>query len=84
MEEGSLCIGQRFRVITAMGPTYSGKIESLHIEKNPVKQARLGQQVGIKIKDFTKVHKGDLVESFQTAHSRPNKSWTPKSSIIYR
>ena len=52
VEEGYLSIGQDFRVITAMGPTYSGKIESLHIENNPVRQARLGQQVGIKIKNF--------------------------------
>ena len=84
IEEGNLSIGQDFRVITAMGPTYSGKIESLHIENNPVKQAQLGQQVGIKIKNFNKVHKGDLVESYQTTQSRPNKPWTPKSSVMYR
>ena len=84
VEEGNLSIGQDFRVITAMGPIYSGKIESLHIGRDPVRQARIGQQVGIKIKNFNKVHKGDIVESFQTTQSRPNKPWTPQSSILYR
>lgn len=84
MEEGNLSVGQDFRVITAMGPIYSGKIESLHIGSDPVRQARIGQQVGIKIKNFNKVHKGDIVESFQPALNRPNKPWSPKNSIIYR
>lgn len=36
--DGFLALGQRFRIITAMGPIYSGTIESLHIgEKNHAK-----------------------------------------------
>ena len=84
VEEGNLSIGQYFRVITAMCTSYSGKSESLHIGNNSVRQARIGQQVGIKIKNFNKVHRGDIVESFQTTQSRPNKPWTPQSSILYR
>lgn len=85
VEEGCVSIGQRFRVITAMGPAYNGKIESLQIEKEAVKQARPGQQVGIKIKNFNKVHAGDLVESYQPADSKSaDKPWKPQSAILYR
>ena len=46
--EGHLTLGKRFRIISAMGPLYSGTIESMHIEKNAVQKADPGQQVGIK------------------------------------
>jgi len=63
--EGTLVQGKNFRVISAMGPVYSGKIESLHIEKDVVKEAKVGQKVGLKISDFNRAKKGDLVETYQ-------------------
>jgi len=49
--EGKIELGKNFRVISAMGPVYESKIESLRIENNAVKEAKRGQQVGIKISD---------------------------------
>jgi len=60
---GELRVGRPFRIITAMGPVYAGRIESLRIEETPVTKATPGQQVGLKISDFKRVAVGDLVES---------------------
>ena len=79
---GKLTQGNRFRVIDAMGPIYTGTIESLHIEKDAVREARKGQQVGLKIRDFNKVRIGDLVESFKAAAGQ-RKSWQPRGMIVY-
>ena len=43
--EGALVVGNSFRVISAMGPIYTGRIESLQIERKPIEKARPGQQV---------------------------------------
>lgn len=74
--------GDRFRVITAMGPAYSSKIESLQIEKQPVKRGTIGQQVGIGITGWEKAKIGDLVECYDIvdAGSRP---WQPKPGVSY-
>jgi translation initiation factor IF-2 len=79
---GKLVLGNRFRVIDAMGPIYTGTVESLHIEKDAVKEARKGQQVGLKIRDFNKVRIGDLVESFRAAAGQ-RKPWRPRGMIVY-
>lgn len=84
VQEGELAVGRRFRVITAMGPVYRGRIESLHIERDAVSSARKGQKVGLKIRDFQKVHIGDLVESYRLeGRSRP-RAWSPQPGVIYR
>jgi translation initiation factor IF-2 len=57
---GTLALGKRFRVITAMGPAYHGTVESLHIEADAVKEAKKGQQVGLKILGFKGAKIGDL------------------------
>lgn len=79
--KGKIRIGDHFRVITAMGPVYNGRIESLHIGKDAVTEAQKGQQVGIKILDFHSAHQGDLVECFVQKKStfRP---WQPSGQII--
>lgn len=82
VEEGVLETGKSFRVITAMGPAYTGRIESIHIEKDAVKQAGKGQQAGIQIKNFNRVHVGDLVESFATTRSRRDRPWSPTGTVI--
>lgn len=80
---GKLALGQTFRVLGAMGSLYTGTIESLHIEKDVVREASKGQQVGLKINDFNKAKIGDLVESFKSASGKPGKSWQPQGRIYY-
>uniref|UniRef100_A0A831ZXV6 Translation initiation factor IF-2 n=1 Tax=Desulfacinum infernum TaxID=35837 RepID=A0A831ZXV6_9BACT len=62
--EGVFRVGTPFRVISAMGPVYTGNIESMQIDRKPVQEARKGQQVGIKISDWNQAHIGDLVEAY--------------------
>jgi translation initiation factor IF-2 len=66
-----------------MGPIYTGKIESLHIEKDAVREAVKGQQVGLKIKNFNKAKLGDLVETFQSTSDHYAKPWQPQGKIFY-
>jgi translation initiation factor IF-2 len=80
--DGVLALGDRFRVITAMGPVYSGRIESLHIGKDTVKEGRKGQQVGVKISDFSQAKVGDWVECFTPERPRNHLPWHPKPGIV--
>lgn len=82
VEEGRLQLGDRFRVITAMGPIYSGIIESLHIEKDAVNKAAAGQQAGLKIKDFKAVSIGDYVESYRIVPPPRQAAWAPSGNIL--
>lgn len=78
--DGFLAVGQRFRIISAMGPVYTGTIESMHIEERAVQKAVRGQQIGIRIRDFSKAKTGDIIESFRVA---PRKDrWEPKGRVI--
>lgn len=80
--EGTLRQGQTFRVIAAMGPVYTGRIESLHIEKDEVRSARAGQQVGLKISGFNKARVGDHVEAFEVSVAKKEKRWQPSGGIL--
>ena len=82
VRDGFLAGGERFRVISAMGPVYSGIIESLHIGQNTVQKATQGQQVGIKLKDFKKIKIGDIVESFRPLPQEEKRIWHPRGEII--
>ena len=80
---GTLALGKRFRVIGAMGgPMYTGVIESLHIEKDAVKEAAVGHQVGVKIRDFDKAKIGDLVECFEMRKPKGGGPWYPKGGVF--
>lgn len=80
VRDGFLAVGQRFRIISPMGPVYTGTIESMHIEERAVQKATRGQQVGIRIRDFKKTRIGDLVESFRAA---PKKNlWKPRAGVV--
>ncbi|HAA01930.1 MAG TPA: hypothetical protein DCZ69_16765 [Syntrophobacteraceae bacterium] len=80
--DGILAQGERFRVITAMGPAYHGKIESLHIGQEVVKEGRKAQQVGIKIADFNQVKVGDWVECYRAGRFEGSRPWQPKPGIL--
>jgi len=80
---GRLMLGHPFRVLGAMGPLYTGRIESLHIENDAVRQATKGQQVGLKIRDFNKARVGDLVESYHVTSGQYVKPWQPQGKIHY-
>jgi translation initiation factor IF-2 len=84
VEDGRLQKGDRFRIISAMGPVYSDTITSLHIETSTVNKAMPGQQVGIKIDDFKTVHQGDLVECYQTVQSGKSRRWQSSGKILQR
>lgn len=83
VEQGRLQRGDAFRIIAAMGPIYSGKISSLHIEKDAVNKATPGQQVGVKIDGFKNVRVGDLVECYQVMADRHPPRWRPSGKIIH-
>ncbi|HYA32220.1 MAG TPA: hypothetical protein VED67_05610 [Thermodesulfovibrionales bacterium] len=79
---GFLALGQHFRIISAMGPVYTGVIESLHRQEETIQKAVKGQQVGIKIKGFDKARIGDLVESFRPQPGERSAAWRPTGKII--
>jgi translation initiation factor IF-2 len=80
--EGVLELGKDFRVITAMGPAYFGKIGSLKIEKNVVKTAKPGQQVGLSIPGWKKGKIGDWVECFEISQPEGGGPWRPRNGIF--
>lgn len=82
VDEGRLHLGDTFRIISAMGPVYSGAIASLHIERDRVDKAAAGQQVGLKIDNFQGVRLGDLVESYQVTPGRKVTGWRPSGKIL--
>ena len=80
IREGVIEVGKEFRIITAMGPAYFGRIGSLQIENSSVKKGKAGQQVGIGLTDWNKASVGDLVECFEIV--KPARGpWKPKSGI---
>jgi len=82
VSKGTLALGKNFRIISAMGPVYKGKIESLQIEKNAVKEAKAGQQVGLKLLNFKDVKMGDLVECFKIRRPDSGKIWQPRGGVF--
>lgn len=80
---GRLAVGERFRLIGAMGPLYTGRIESLHIEKAEVRAAVPPQRVGLQIHDFQRATVGDLIESFRPG-GPPPPVWQPKPGVFNR
>jgi translation initiation factor IF-2 len=82
VHEGAIELGKEFRVITAMGPAYSGKITSLQIEKQNVRSGKPGQQVGIKLVGWKKARVDDLVECFETLKPKGGGRWKPRSGVI--
>ena len=79
---GSIELGKDFRVITAMGPAYFGKIKSLQIERQNVKSAKPGQQVGIKLEGWNKAKVDDLVECYESIQPKGADRWKPQSGVI--
>jgi translation initiation factor IF-2 len=80
---GKLSLQQPFRVVGAMGIKYTGIIESLHIEKDAVREATRGHRVGLKIRNFNRGRIGDLVESFETKSIQHVTPWHPQGRIFY-
>jgi translation initiation factor IF-2 len=80
--DGSLAVGRKFRVISAPGIVYTGTIDSLHIEKDAVKEAKVGQQVGLKVEDFKRARTGDLVETFEVVRLKKHIRWQPRGGVF--
>jgi translation initiation factor IF-2 len=79
---GKIEKGKNFRVIAAMGPSYTGRIESLHLAEREVTEGRVGQQVGIKIAGWKKAKIGDIVECFDPPRPGGARRWQPKSGVF--
>jgi translation initiation factor IF-2 len=80
--EGALALGQDFRVISAPGVVHTGRIDSLHIEKNPVTQAGVGRQVGLRIPGFKRGRVGDLVETFEKGPPASSTRWRATAGVF--
>jgi translation initiation factor IF-2 len=80
--EGTLALGKKFRVISAPGPVYDGTVESLHIENTEVKEAKTGQQVGLKIPEFKRAKIGDLVECYVAIRPKGPVRWEPRGGVF--
>lgn len=80
--EGVIETGKDFRVITAMGPAYFGKITSLQIERQNVKSAKPGNQIGIQLDGWNKAKVDDLVECFETLPVKSGSRWKAGSGIV--
>jgi translation initiation factor IF-2 len=80
--EGTIELGKNFRIITAMGPAYSGRITSLQIERKNVKAGKPGQQVGIRLSDWKKARVDDWVECFEIVQPKGGDPWRPRSRIV--
>ncbi|MEW6487962.1 MAG: hypothetical protein AB1578_08610 [Thermodesulfobacteriota bacterium] len=79
--EGRLAVGERFRVIDPAGPIHEGRIGSLHIGPDAVREARPGQQAGLKIEGFQKARVGDWVECFRVTAPGGPPPWTPRPGV---
>jgi translation initiation factor IF-2 len=82
VEEGVMQVGKNFRVVSAMGPVLSSRIESMQIEKKPVKEARPGQQVGVKVEGLAGAKVGDFIETYETSTAR-KKTWSPQGRVVH-
>lgn len=82
VQEGSVQVGKNFRIVTAMGPAHSSRIESLQVEKQPVKEARQGQQVGVKVGAYSGAKVGDFIEVFETIAPK-RRTWSPEGKIVH-
>jgi len=82
VEEGALQVGKNFRIVAAMGPVHSSRIESLQVEKHPVREARYGQQVGVKIPGYIGAKVGDFIECFETAVPK-KRMWSPEGRVVH-
>lgn len=81
--EGKLKVGDSFQVISAMGPIYNGNIKSMEVEREPVKQAEVGQQVGIKLSGFTQAKVNDYLESREIVRAKETSMWRPRGEVIH-
>jgi translation initiation factor IF-2 len=80
--EGTVQVGKNFRVITAMGPVHSARVESLQIERQQVKEARAGQQVGVQVSGSPQGKVGDFIECYDVLTPK-KEAWTPRGKIAH-
>jgi translation initiation factor IF-2 len=79
---GAIDAGKKFRVISAMGQAYSGKISSLQVKRKNVKTGKPGQEIGIKIDNWDKAKIGDLVECYTTVKTSGERPWRPRPGVF--
>lgn len=82
VREGRLAVGNAFRIIDAAGQIYEGVVGSLHVGQDAVREAGVGQQVGLKILDFQKARVGDWVECFEAVRPTGPAPWAPRGGVV--
>ncbi|MDF1556310.1 MAG: hypothetical protein P1P84_24805 [Deferrisomatales bacterium] len=81
VEQGRIAVGDRYRVVGVAGTLHEAVADSLHIGPDAVREARAGQQVGLKIYGFQETRVGDLVEAFRV-HRLPHADrWAPRAGV---
>ena len=81
VELGRLAVGDRYRVVGVAGTLYEAVVESLHIDSDAVREARVGQQVGLKIQGFQETRVGDRVEAFRVRRPPRAHRWSPRAGV---
>lgn len=82
VERGRLAVGDRYRVIGVAGTLHEGVADSLHIGSEAVREARPGQQVGLKVYGFQQAQVGDLVEAFRVSKPTHENRWRPRPGVL--
>jgi translation initiation factor IF-2 len=65
-----------------MGSAFTMGIDSLQVERQPVRQAGAGQQAGIFIPGKRQVNIGDEVACLEAADVRKHSPWQPTCGIF--
>ncbi|MBE0617301.1 MAG: hypothetical protein IH608_05170, partial [Proteobacteria bacterium] len=81
VQEGTLAVGKRYRIIDPAGSIHEGRIESLHVGPDAVREGRRGQQVGLKVEGFRKARRGDWVECFEVIPASGPEPWKPRGGV---
>lgn len=82
VDHGRIALGDRYRVVDVAGSVHVGRVDSLHVGPEVVREAHVGQQVGLKVHGFQKVQVGDLVETFRLSHGRNGSPWQPRGGVL--
>jgi translation initiation factor IF-2 len=80
--EGAIQVGKHFRVVTAMGPVHSGRIESIQVDKQAIREAKVGQQIGVQVSGSALGKVGDFIECYDEIIPK-KKIWSPRGDIIH-
>lgn len=65
VRDGSFSRTARLRVVRSNVVIYSGRMQSLRIEKDDAREVRAGQECGIKVEGYDDIKEGDVLEAYE-------------------